>query len=75
MNENAFCLTIFYGGEQFIFSRHPMLKSENKKQEQQLRALLGENASNLFPIKYKTEFKNKAGDLISGNFVYGGAET
>jgi hypothetical protein len=74
MNENAFCLAIFHGGEQFIFSKHPMLHIENKKQNKRLLQSIG-NAATVFPVKYETDFKDKQGHPIAGEFMYGESET
>jgi hypothetical protein len=70
MNEDAFCLGIYHHGEEFVFSKHPMLEPENKKDEQQLLRALGGPAT-IFPVKYETEFRQKTGGLITGEFKYG----
>jgi len=74
MNEDAFCLEIFHGGERFIFSRHSMLGSENQKQEQDLLTALGSGAR-VFPVWYDTEFNNADGAVIAGVFMFGTEES
>jgi hypothetical protein len=70
MNEDAFCLAIFYGDQEFIFSRHPMLHSDNKEHDQQLLQSIG-NSATVFPVKYETDFKDRQGHPITGEFMYG----
>lgn len=74
MNEDAFCLEIFHSGERFMFSRHPMLESENRKQERDLLTALGSGAQ-VFPIWYDTEFNDADGAVIAGSFMYGTKES
>jgi hypothetical protein len=57
MNEGAFCLTIFHDNKQFVFSRHPMLNTENKRHEEALCNAIG-GAAVTFPALYETEFKD-----------------
>lgn len=75
MNENAFCLGVFRGGLEFIFSRHPLLGEENKNHEVELANSLGVNPGNIFPVTYETEFMAKNGKQIVGEFMYGQKET
>jgi len=74
MNEDAFCLQIFHEGERFMFSRHPMLESENRKQERDLLTALGPDAR-VFPVCYDTEFDDADGGVIAGAFMYGTKES
>ena len=74
MNEGAFCLVVFHGGAQFIFSRHPTLGRENQRHERQLLESMG-RSSGIFPVTYETEFNDKNGVRIAGKFMYGAAET
>lgn len=75
MNENAFCLGVFYNDQEFIFSRHPLLENENKNHEAELANSLGGNAGDIFPVTYETEFMAKSGKQIVGTFMYGQKET
>lgn len=70
MNEDAYCLCIYYSGEKFYFSRNSLLGSLNENEEQQLIKAIG-NPAKIFPIQYETEFKSKSGVLIAGEFAYG----
>lgn len=74
INEDAFCLSVFHGGEEFFFSSHPMLDSINQEQEQGLLESLGAAGARLFPMKYTTEYRAASGEGISGVFRYGGCE-
>jgi len=71
VNEDAYCLTIFHGGESFHFSTHPLLKDLNQQQERALLASLGTEAQ-VFPVRYRTEFNDTDGQLIAGKFRYDG---
>jgi hypothetical protein len=70
MDENAFCLGVFFNGAEFIFSRHPMLATENGTREQSLQTAL-EAAEIIFPVTYETNFQCKSGKRIAGEFSYG----
>ncbi|MCD9568500.1 hypothetical protein [Pseudomonas protegens] len=48
MNEDAFCLEVFHAGAVFTFSRHPMLRNLNQKEEIRLLKKLGPNTQ-IFP--------------------------
>ena len=74
MNEDAFCLSVFHSGREFIFSKHPMLGRENQKHESQLLSAMGRTLP-IFPVKFATEFRSTEGNLISGEFMYGTPET
>lgn len=73
MNEDAFCLEIFYGGERYIFSRHPMLESGNQAKERLLLKALGPDAR-VFPVRYETGFCHADGAAIADSFMYGTKE-
>ncbi|KAI9131911.1 hypothetical protein ON05_027335 [Acaryochloris sp. CCMEE 5410] len=70
MNEDAYCLALFYQDEEFIFSQNPLLELENQRTAEQLQSVIGTSTS-LFPVRYKTEFKSAQGSLIAGEFMYG----
>jgi hypothetical protein len=67
MNDDAYVLTIFHGGETFPFSRHPALKSDNESYKRQLTASLG-TSSEIFPLSYETGFNDVSGHPIAGTF-------
>ena len=75
MNENAFCLGIFHNGKEIIFSRHPLLEEENKKDLLELAHSMGVDPESIFPVHYETEFNSRQGSIISGEFMYGQKET
>ena len=70
MNENAFCMGIFLNGDEFVFSSHPMLASENAEREQLLRRALGVDEL-IFPLNYETDFERRDGTRIAGAFSPG----
>jgi hypothetical protein len=71
MNEDAFCLTVFSKGDQFHFSRHPSLEHINRESERALAQSTGISESELFPLKYGTDFKDSSGEVIAGIFEFG----
>lgn len=71
MNEDAFCLTVFRHGQKFVFSAHPMLEDLNREQEQTLLQVLGTPSATLFPITYRTDYRDANGKAIAGRFQYG----
>ena len=71
VNENAYCLTVFYGGQEFIFSSHPLLEGENKLSEQGLAKELDCSVSEIFPLQYTTAYTSKRGEKIRGSFWCG----
>lgn len=75
MNEDAFCLSVFSKGQEFVFSSNPMLEGLNREQEQKLLQCLGTPTAQLFPIKYRTNYRTSNGREISGAFNYGSRET
>ena len=74
MNEDAYCLTIFHSGKEFVFSKHPLLARENQRSEHKLLEVAG-MSSGIFPMRYETEFHDKTGRRIAGVFMHSQAET
>ena len=75
VNENAYCLGVFYKGKEFIFSTHPLLIKENNKQQQDLALLLNSENADIFPIEYITTFKSRINSEIKGEFIYNKKDT
>ena len=75
MNEDAFCLGVFHDDKEFIFSRHPLLEIANQGQENELARSLAVETETLFPMRYETQFLDKDGEQIMGEFMYGQEET
>jgi len=67
MNADAFCIGLFIGEQDFIFSRHPALRSMILPMKNEAEALLG--VSGLFPLRYQTSFRDQHGAPISGEFA------
>lgn len=70
MNDDAYCIGLFLGRRDFMFSRHPALRSMMLPQKKEAEDLLG--ISELFPIFYRTSFLDRDGRLIEGEFAFEG---
>lgn len=66
MNADAFCIGLFIGGHEFVFSRHPEMGALNAPLKHRAEKLLG--IGNLFPLRYETEFSDAAGNAINSEF-------
>lgn len=70
MNVDAFCIGLFLSGQDFAFSRHPALRSMMLPKKKEAEELLG--VSELFPLSYRTSFRDQRGDPIVGEFAFEG---
>lgn len=68
MNADAYCVGLFVGERDFIFSRHPGLRSRMLPQKKDVEEFLG--VSELFPLSYRTVFLDQDGELIAGKFSF-----
>jgi hypothetical protein len=70
MDEDPFCLSVFWNGQEFGFSAHPDLESMNREQEHKLLLSLGTPAATLFPMTYRTDYQDTNGEIIAGRFQW-----
>ena len=68
MNADAFCIGLFTGSGDFLFSRHPQLRSMMLPKKKAVEAELG--VAELFPLAYSTRFRNAHGQPIAGEFSF-----
>lgn len=66
MNEDAFCITIFSGKEDYTFSSHPMLWDLNKESLRKLSEAEGMGMHDVFPLNFSTNFTRNDGTPIEG---------
>ncbi len=71
VNESAYCLTVFFQGEEYIFSTHPLLASGNIEHAYELAKALQVAPESIFPIIYTTQYFSRKGEIIKGQFMYG----
>lgn len=68
MNEDAYCLGIFYEGKQYYFSCHPMLSDLFNEEAKRLGLAMGIKSHEIFPVSYETDFFDNSGNKIAGQF-------
>jgi len=68
MNADAYCIGLFIGVQEFAFSRHSALRSMLLPQKKKVEELL--RVSELFPLSYRTPFRDKDGKPIAGEFSF-----
>jgi len=66
MNQGDLYITIFGKKEEYSFSNHSMLSIEMKELAEKAANDLG--VTSLFPIEFKTDFKNEEGQYIAGSY-------
>lgn len=68
MNADAFCIGLFLRSGNFMFSRHPQVRSLLLPKKKEAEAELG--VAELFPLTYETHFRDAQGRLTSGEFHF-----
>jgi len=68
MNNDAFVVTLFTGGNRHEFSRHPLLGELNALSLRALQKAIGRGGDAVFPLHYETDFFGSDGTLIAGVF-------
>lgn len=68
MNEDAYVLWIFVGKDEFGFSRNRGQYDANAEDLANLKAKLSNSTSDIFPVKYETDFLDSQDNLITGVF-------
>lgn len=67
VNEDAYCISIFFENEQYLFNNHPLAQDLNEAEETKLESVLRQS---IFPLSYETDFHNRDGERICGKFSF-----
>lgn len=68
MNADAFYIGLFLRSKDLTFSRHPLLRSMMLLGKKEAEAELG--VAELFPLSYRTSFRDAEGKPIVGEFLF-----
>lgn len=69
MNDDAFVVTLFAGGGEHTFSRHPALGDLNGRSLHRLKQAIGCADDPVFPLRYETDFLGPGDVPIAGRFT------
>jgi len=70
MGEDAFGIGVFVKGQEFFFTRASAFESERDEKERlELQNMISDSKEAIFPLTYKTDFKDCEGKLIAGEFA------
>lgn len=68
VNDDAYSITIFHRGDQFTFSKHPLLRDLAEEEHARLLQALETKEASIFPLSYVTGFKGHDDKEIAGIF-------